>query len=145
MAALPLEAPPATATECATAAHRRPRALDVSRAKTHDAALDILKAYKLSGNFHGNLDVVLRDMGLFDMVTHRAEPHPALAFPDCRHVVFIFSGAVADDRCDDIIRAIAARIGFDTPWWGRLLRRHHAEPPVQPCAAPVIENTWLEG
>jgi hypothetical protein len=96
--------------------------LDLSRARTHDAALDILKVYKLSGNFHGNLDAVLKDMGVCDMVTYRIEPGRTLAFPDCRHVVFRLNDDVPDEMLDGIAASIKARIGFATPWWGGLLR-----------------------
>jgi hypothetical protein len=111
---------PATAHAAAT--RRSPsRTLDLSRSRTHDAGLDILNAYKLSGNFHGNLDIVLMDMGVFNMVTYRVEPNPALAFPDCRHVVFMADDHVPGDVFDGIIGSIKARLGFDAPWWGRLL------------------------
>jgi hypothetical protein len=101
--------------------------LDLSRSRTHDAALDILKAYKLSGNFHRNLEAVLREMGVFDTVTYRIEPNPILAFPDCRHVVFMLNENVPSDMFDNVIRSITVRIGFDPPWWGTLLRRVHPE------------------
>jgi hypothetical protein len=123
--------PPLSARECVTAT--RPRSefctLDLSRSRTHDAALGILKAYKLSGNFHNNLEAVLKDMGVFDMVSYRIEPNPALAFPDCRHVVFARDGNIPGGKFDDIIGSIKARIGFEAPWWGRMLRR------LQPGAA----------
>jgi hypothetical protein len=98
-------------------------ALDLSRSRTHDAALEIFKAYKLSGNFHSNLEAVLKDMGVFDMVTYRIEPSPTLAFPDCRHVVFALNDNVPGSKLDGIINSIKARIGFEAPWWGRMLRR----------------------
>jgi len=99
------------------------RALDLSRSRTHDAVLDILKAYKLSGNFHTNLDAVLKDMGIFDKVTYRIEPSPAFAYPDRRHVAFKPNENVPNDVFDGIIRSIKARIGFEEPWWGRLFRQ----------------------
>jgi len=79
---------PESARVTAACRHSRTCALDLSRSRTHDAVLDILKAYKLSGNFHDNLAAVLRDMGLCGMVAYEIEPGAALAFPDCRHVVF---------------------------------------------------------
>ena len=100
--------------------------LDVSRSRTHDAALDILRAYKLSGNFHGNLETVLKDMGVNKLVTYQIEADPGLAFPDCRHVVFRVNEGVPGDMFGEIIRSIKARIGFETPSWIRLLRRIHA-------------------
>jgi hypothetical protein len=97
--------------------------LDLSRSRAHDAALDILKAYKLSGNFHGNLETVLKDMGVCDLVTYQVELNPRLAFPDCRSVVFTPNEDLPDDTFGEIIRSIKARIGFETPWWVGLLRR----------------------
>jgi hypothetical protein len=121
---------------CVTAPRRRLRTcpLDLSRARTHDAVLDILKAYKLSGNFHGNLEAVLNDMGVSEMVAYQVKPGPALAFPDCRHVVFTCNDTIPDDKFDDIIASIKARIGFDVPWWGKLLRRSQSE---ADAAAPM--------
>jgi hypothetical protein len=81
-------------------------ALDLSRSRTHDAVLDILKAYKLSGNFHANLEAVLKDLGIVDKVTFQIEPNPALAYPDCRHVVFRLNENVPHDKFDDIVRSI---------------------------------------
>lgn len=97
--------------------------LDLSRSRTHDAALDILKAYKLSGNFHGNLETVLKDMGLYDLVTYQIEVNPRLAFPDCRSVVFTPNEDLPGDTFGEIVGSIKARIGFETPWWAGLLRR----------------------
>jgi len=99
------------------------RALDLSRSRTHDAALDILKAYKLSGNFYANLDAVLKDMGLFDKVTYRIEPSPAFAHPDRHRVAFKPNKNFPDDVFDGILRSMKARIGFEEPWWGRLFRQ----------------------
>ncbi len=100
--------------------------LDVSRSRTHGAALDILKAYKLSGNFHRNLETVLKDMGVNKLVTYQIESNPRLAFPDCRHVVFRLNESVPGDLFGEIIKSIKARIGFETPSWVRLLRRIHS-------------------
>jgi hypothetical protein len=107
-----------------TTRYRSPScALDLSKSRTHDAALEIFKAYKLSGNFHSNLEAVLKDMGVFEMVMYRVEPNPALAFPDCRHVVLTLNDNVPGGKLDGIINSIKARIGFEAPWWGRMLRR----------------------
>lgn len=150
MTALPVEAPrgAAAAPEAAApspdddplqpetarvTAMRRPSrmcTLDLSRSRTHDAVLDILKAYKLSGNFHDNLGTVLRDMGVSGMVTYEVESGSVLAFPDCRQVVFTCAENVPCDRFDEIIASIKTRIGFSGHWWSRLLHRS------RPCAGP---------
>jgi hypothetical protein len=122
---------PATGHIKATRHHAQSYALDLSRSRTHDAVLDILNAYKLSGNFHGNLEIVLKDMGVFDMVSYQIESNPALALPDCRHVVFTLNENVPGDRFDDVIATIKERIGFHAPWWVKQLRR------LQPRAANV--------
>jgi hypothetical protein len=98
-------------------------ALDLSKSRTHDAVLDILRAYKLTGNFHVNLEIVLKNIGAFDKVTYEIERNSKLAyFQDCRHVVFKPNENVPNDRFGEIIKSIKARIGFDAPRWVRLFR-----------------------
>jgi hypothetical protein len=161
MAALPLEAahivtamPEPAALSCngdplrpeaeriaAARARSRSHALDLSRLRAYDAVLDILQVYKLSGNFHGNLDTVPRDMGVFDTVTYRVEPNHVLDFSDCRHVVFTGDEHLPDAVFDGIMASIKTRIGFDAPWWVRQLRQLRPRPYGQnKCAAAIIEN-----
>jgi len=100
-------------------------ALDLSKSRAHDAVLDILRAYKLTGNFHINLEIVLKDIGVFDKVTYQIERNPKLSyFQDCRHVVFKPNENVPTDVFGDIIKSIEARIGFESPSWARLFRWH---------------------
>src|SRR5712671_7045023 len=62
-------------------------ALDLSKSRAHDAVIQILRAYKLTGNFHVNLEIVLKDIGVFDKVTYQIERNPKLSYSqDCRHV-----------------------------------------------------------
>jgi hypothetical protein len=99
--------------------------LDLSASRAHDAALDILGAYRLTGNFHINLEIALKDIAAFDKVTYEIEPESLPPFrSDCRHVVFRPNPAVRMDGFSDIMRSIKDRIGFDAtlPWWDRLLR-----------------------
>jgi hypothetical protein len=98
-------------------------ALDLSKWRANDAVLDILSAYKLTGNFHVNLEIVLKDMGVFDIVTYQIEQNPKLSCsPDCRHVVFKPNENIPNDMFGEVIKSIKARIGFDAPWWVRLFR-----------------------
>jgi hypothetical protein len=107
-------------------------ALDLSKSRAHDAALDILKAYKLTGNFHVNLEIVLKDIGAFDKVTYQIERNPTLSYSqDCRHVVFKPTGNVPNDTFSKIIKSIKARIGFDAPWWVRLFRGSYMSSPAK--------------
>jgi hypothetical protein len=100
------------------------RTLDLSKSRAHDVVLDILSAYKLTGNFHLNLEIVLKDIGVFDKVTYQIKRNPKLSYAsDCRHVVFKPNENVPDDMFDEIIKSIKARIGFRVAWWMRLLRR----------------------
>jgi hypothetical protein len=99
--------------------------LDLSAARAHDAVLDILGVYKLTGNFHINLKIVLKDLGAFDKVTYAIEPETPLPFRlDCRHVAFRPNPGVSMDTFSDIMRAMTGRIGFDAKlsWWDRLFR-----------------------
>ena len=103
-------------------------ALDLSQSRAHDAALDILRAYKLTGNFRVNLEIVLKDIGVFDRVRYRIESTPKLFYRrDCRHVVFEPNESIANEMFGEIIKSIKARIGFDAPWWVRLFPWHDSE------------------
>src|SRR5215475_15658540 len=64
-------------------------ALDLSKSRAHDAVLDILRAHKLTGNFHVNLEIVLKDIGVFEKITYMIESATKLRYiRHCRHVVF---------------------------------------------------------
>jgi hypothetical protein len=77
----------------------------------------------LTGNFHVNLEIVLKDIGVFDKVTYQIEPNPRPSYcRDCRHVVFKPDENAPNDMFGEIIKSIKARIGFDAPWWVRLCR-----------------------
>src|SRR5215475_1182594 len=87
-------------------------ALDLSKSRTHDAVLDILRAHKLTGNFPVNLEIVLKDIGVFDKVTYLIESAPKLScLRDSRHVVFKPNENVPTDTFVEIMKAIKARIG----------------------------------
>ena len=87
-------------------------ALDLSKSRAHDAVLDILRAHKLTGNFHVNLEIVLKDIGVFDKVTYLIESAPKLSYlRDCRHVVFKPNENVPTDTFAEIMNSIKARIG----------------------------------
>jgi hypothetical protein len=108
-------------------------ALDLSKSRVHNAVLDILHAHKLTGNFHLNLEIVLKDIGVFDKVAYQIEPNPRLSYaPDRRHVVFKPNETVPNDvMFGEIIKSIKARIGFEVPWWVRLFRAFYdkVDPP----------------
>src|SRR5215470_7939763 len=109
----------------ATRSASRSCALDLSKSRAHDAVLDILRAHKLTGNFHVNLEIFLKAIGVFDKVTYQIERNPKLShFQDCRHVVFKPNENVPTDVFGDIIKSIEARIGFESPSWARLFRWH---------------------
>jgi hypothetical protein len=106
--------------------------LDLSKSRAYDAALEILGAYKLTGNFHVNLEIVLKDLRAFKKVTFDVEPTAKLPYhPDCRHVVFRPNANVSMDRFHEIIGSIKERIGFDAalPWWVCSLVEVHVPAP----------------
>jgi hypothetical protein len=99
-------------------------ALDLSESRAYDCALEILEAHKLTGNFHVNLEIVLKHLGAFDKVSFEIEPKSYLAHhPGCRHVVFRPNGNVSVDEFGEIMRTLKGRIGFDATqsWWARVL------------------------
>src|SRR5271155_1546739 len=44
--------------------------LELSESRAYDSALSILGAYKLTGNFATELEIVLRDLGILDKITY---------------------------------------------------------------------------
>jgi len=87
-------------------------ALDLSKSRAHDAVLDILRAHKLTGNFHVNLEIVLKDIGVFEKVTYLIESAPKLSYlRECQHVVFKPNENVPTDTFVEIMKSIKARIG----------------------------------
>ncbi len=96
--------------------------LELSESRAYDSALAILGAYKLTGHFPTELEIVLRDLGVLDKITYEIEPKSPLS--DLRHVVFRPNDNVHADRFREIMRLINGRVGFDAtlPWWVRLFR-----------------------
>ena len=96
--------------------------LDLSEARTYDAALETLGAYKLTGNFPTELEIVLKDLRVLDNVTFEIKPKSPLS--DCRHVEFRPTDKVHSDRFIEIMRTVKKRIGaYSTqPWWVRLFQ-----------------------
>jgi hypothetical protein len=114
--------------------------LDLSKSRAYDAALEILRAYKLTGNFHVNLELVLKDLRAFKKVSFEVEPTAKLPYhPDCRHVVFRPNANVSMDRFDEIIRSVKERIGFDAalPWWVCSLAKVHVPAPCLADSRPT--------
>ena len=103
--------------------------LALSESRTYDSALEIRGAYKLTGNFHVNLEIVLEHLAAFDDVTFEIEPKSWLTrCPDRRHVGFRPNDTVQKDRFAEILRSINGRIGFVSkqPWWARPLHRSNS-------------------
>ena len=97
--------------------------LDLSASRAYDSALEILGACKLTGNFHVDLEILLKDMDALDKVTFEVQPESHLTyFTDCRHVLFRPNETVHTGQFSEIIRSIKDRLGFDgtRPWWSRV-------------------------
>ena len=94
--------------------------LELSEARTYDAALETLGAYKLTGHFPTELEIVLKDLRVLDKLTFDIKPKSPLS--DCRHVEFRPTDKVHGDRFIEIMRTVQKRIGaYSTqPWWVRL-------------------------
>jgi hypothetical protein len=98
------------------------QALELSELRTYDAALETLGAYKLTGHFPTELEIVLKDLRVLDKVTFDIKPKAPLS--DCRHVEFRPTDKVHRDRFVEIMRTIEKRIGAGStqPWWVRLFQ-----------------------
>jgi hypothetical protein len=96
--------------------------LELSESRTYDAALETLGAYKLTGNFPVDLEIVLKDLRVLDKITFEIEPKTLLS--DTRHVWFQPTDKVQLDRFADIVRSVKNRIGADPtrPRWVRLFQ-----------------------
>jgi hypothetical protein len=114
--------PTAAAKHWSPAARDISQTLDLSESRTYDAALETLGAYKLTGNFPTELEIVLKDLRVLDKVTFEIKPKSALS--DCRHVEFRPADKVRSDRFIEIMRTVKKRIGaYSTqPWWVRLFQ-----------------------
>src|ERR1700731_5488010 len=91
--------------------------LELSEMRTYDAALETLGAYKLTGHFPTELEIVLKDLRVLDNVTFDIKPKSPLS--DCRHVEFRPTDKVHRDRFVEIMRTIEKRIGLGSTqsWW----------------------------
>jgi hypothetical protein len=96
--------------------------LELSEARTYDAALETLGAYKLTGNFPIDLEIVLKDLRVLDKVTFEIKPKTLLS--DTRQVQFRPTDKVHLDRFADVLRSVKNRIGANParPWWVRLFQ-----------------------
>jgi hypothetical protein len=97
------------------------RTLELSESRTYDRALETLGAYKLTGNFPTELEIVLRDMRALGKVTFEIKPKSR--WSDCRQVEFRPKAEVRNDHFDDIMRHIKSELGSIElkPFWPRLL------------------------
>jgi hypothetical protein len=96
--------------------------LELSELRTYDAALETLGAYKLTGHFPTELEIVLKDLRVLDKVTFDIKQK--LPLSDCRHVEFRPTDKLHGDRFIEVMRTVKKRIGaYSTqPWWVRLFR-----------------------
>ena len=97
------------------------RTLDLSESRTYDRALETLGAYKLTGNFPTELEIVLRDMRALGKVTFEIKPKSR--WSDCRQVEFRPKAEVRLGHFDDILRLIKNELGSieQKPFWTKLL------------------------
>ena len=96
--------------------------LELSESRTYDAALETLGAYKLTGNFPTELEIVLKDLRVLDKVTFDIKPKSPLS--DCRHVEFRPTDKIHGDRFIEVMRTVKKRIGAHSTqsWWVRLFQ-----------------------
>lgn len=114
--------PTAAANQWSPDARDISQTLDLSELRTYDAALETLGAYKLTGHFPTELEIVLKDLRVLDKVTFEIKPKSPLS--DCRRVEFRPTDKVHRDRFVEIMRTVKKRIGADSTqsWWVRLFQ-----------------------
>jgi hypothetical protein len=98
--------------------------LELSQSRVYDYALNILDAYKLSGNFTVDLEIVLKDLGVLGDVTFTIKPKSFLS--DCRHVEFSPKAGIRRARFGQIVGTIEGCVGYEPSLWTRLFpKRDH--------------------
>jgi hypothetical protein len=95
----------------AGSSERLEQALDISESRAYECALEIIGAYRLSGNFPVNLQIVLESCGALGAIQFTIMPKRFCS--DSRRVVFYARDNVYPDRFSAIIGSIRSRIGFD--------------------------------
>jgi hypothetical protein len=119
--------------------------IDLSKSQANDAALRILRAYKLTGNFHVNLEIILKHLGAVGDVVYEIAPMSTLPYhPDCRHVTFRASENIGIDRFNEIIRRLDAWIGFDAKhwWFGSPQRRSQSHNVSDQAERAIASQPW---
>ena len=90
MSVMSIDTVPRSATSAgkprATDSGNLSQTLELSELRTYDAALETLGAYKLTGHFPTELEIVLKDLRVLDKITFDIKPKSPLS--DCRHVEF---------------------------------------------------------
>jgi hypothetical protein len=96
------------------------RTLELSEARTYDRALETLGAYKLTGNFPTELEIVLKDMRALSVLTFEIKPKSG--WSDCRQVEFRPRSCIRQQQFEDIVRHIDNELGVEPskPFWARL-------------------------
>jgi hypothetical protein len=122
MSALSIDTASQPAASWRSDATTNSQTLEISELRTYDGALETLGAYKLTGNFHVELELVLKDMRVLDKVAFDVKPKTLLS--DCRHVEFRPVERVRASHFAEIMRAIKNLVGSDAtqPWWVRLFQ-----------------------
>jgi hypothetical protein len=94
------------------------QSLELCQTRTYDWALITLGAYKLTGNFPAELEIVLRDLRVLDEVTYKIAPKKLSSLlSSVRHVTFWANANVRDERFREIMHLINSRIGVRRRWW----------------------------
>ncbi len=102
--------------------------LEISASRTYDRALEILGAYKLTGNFLLDLEIVLKSLGVLGRVAFEVKSKSI--FSDCRRVEFHAGDNIDPGQFHDILRRIESLTGRDPtpPSWRRLFHTaRHSE------------------
>ena len=122
MSVLPIDTGSPSAPSSALWQTNTSTTLELSESRTYDAALETLGAYKLTGNFPTELEIVLRDMRVLDMVVFDIKPKALLS--DCRQVEFQPAQHVRSHSFLEVMRLVKNRIGSRATqtWWATLFQ-----------------------
>jgi hypothetical protein len=114
------------------------KTLDLSESRAYDAALDITGAYKLTGNFVLDLELVLNDLDVLHKVAFEIKPKAPLS--DHRPVEFRPLAQLDERSFRAITQIVERRIGATPSWWQRLMRHSPSARASSPIATSASRS-----
>jgi hypothetical protein len=135
---VPSRKPQARTAQLSSPASAISETLDLSESRAYDAALDITGAYKLTGNFALDLELVLKDLDVLDKIAFEIKPKTPLS--DHRPVEFRPLTPLDERSFRAITQIVERRIGAAPSLWQRLMRHSPSAKVSSPIVPPASRS-----